>query len=204
MPNEDTTKARERLEAGATRAMTGLETRVGSLSSAIMIKAVLFGILGVCALVWPTASLRFLVLVIAALLIADGVAGLVGALRANERGGYFGQSILSLVIGLILLVWPGVTMSLLLRLAGLWAILHGAALLWSLRQIPSGDPLRSTQRIAGIVLAVIGAVLLFWPTAGAVTLGWVIGIGALIIAAALFWLARRMKGFGERMSARVV
>jgi uncharacterized membrane protein HdeD (DUF308 family) len=200
---ENSDGPRDVLRTGGMRARSGLEDKLGDLSSAIMIKAVLVAILGLCLLVWPVTSLRFLMLAIAALLIFDGVAGMVSALRAGEHGGYLGQSILSLIIGGILLLWPDVTMGLLFRLAGIWAVLTGAALFWSLRQIPSDDSFRSTQLTVAVVLALVGVALLFWPNAGAVTLSWVIGVAALIIAAALFWLARRMKKLGRRVASPV-
>ncbi len=201
MTNEDTTRPRRTLRVGATRAMSALRARVGRLSSAIMIKATLIGVVGICMLVWPIASLRFLILAIAALLIADGIAGVFGSLQANQRRGYLGQSILSLVVGAILLFWPDVTMRLLMRLMGVWGFLHGAALLWSLREMPNDEAFRSPQRAVAIVVAAIGAVLLYLPNVGAVTLSWAVGIAALLIAAALFWLVRRMKGLGRHMAA---
>ena len=72
-------------------------------------------------------------------------------------------------------------------------------MLWSLKDLEAGEAYRNTQRIVGIVLAVIGAVLLFWPNIGVIALSWLVGIAALIIAALLLWLAQRLKGVRGRV-----
>jgi uncharacterized membrane protein HdeD (DUF308 family) len=130
---------------------------------------------------------------VAILLIIDGIAGIFSVLRANERGAFLGQSILSLAIGGVLLLWPGATARTLMLVLGVWALLHGATLLWSLRELSQADAYRGAQQTVGIALVVIGAILVLWPGAGIVTLSWVLGIAALVIAAVLFWLAQRMK-----------
>jgi uncharacterized membrane protein HdeD (DUF308 family) len=187
----------------ASQARLGLSDKLGDLWGALMVKAVLIGIFGVCALFWPSTALNVLIIAVGLMLIVDGIFGLFSMLRASEHGGFLGQSILSLVVGGILLFWPDATMGILLRLIGVWALLHGAALFWSLRELPAGDDFRDSQRTVALVIAIIGAVLLFWPNVGTVTLSWLIGIAALIIAGVLFWLASRMKAVQHRVGARL-
>lgn len=177
----------------------GLSGKLGDLAGAIRIKAVIIAVLGLSVIFWPTTMFNMLLIAVAVLLIADGVGGLMTARRAEERGAFLGQSLLSLVTGGVLLVWPGATSRTLMLVLGAWALLHGVMLLWSLRQLEADDPYRSTQQSVGIVLVVIGAVLLGWPGAGIVALSWVLGIAALGIAAVLFWLAGRMKQLTGRV-----
>jgi uncharacterized membrane protein HdeD (DUF308 family) len=187
------------LRAAASKARSGLSDKLGDIWGALMWKAAFIGIFGVCALVWPTASFNLLVVAVAVLLILDGIVGLFSTLRAGEHEAFLGQSILSLVVGGILLFWPDVTTRILLRVIGVWALLHGALLIWSLRALEGGSSYRDTQRTVGIILAIVGAVMLFWPNVGVVTFSWVLGIAALVIAAVLIWLARRMKALKERV-----
>jgi uncharacterized membrane protein HdeD (DUF308 family) len=169
-----------------------------------MLKAALIAAFGVCALIWPTTSLNVLIIAAGVMLVVDGIFGLIGSFRGTAEGSFVGQSLLSLVIGGILLFWPGATMDIMLRLIGVWALLHGAMLCWSLANLPAGEPYRNAQITAAVVVAIIGAVLLFWPGVGTVALSWLLGIAALIIAAVLFWLASRLKALKQRLSDRLV
>ena len=191
--NENPQQRGERLRDAATQVRGGLSEKLGDLSGAIMIKSVLIAVLGLCVIFWPTTAFNILLVAVAILLIIDGIAGIFSVLRANERGAFLGQSILSLAIGGVLLLWPGATARTLMLVLGAWALLHGATLLWSLRELSQADAYRGAQQTAGIALVVIGAILVLWPGAGIVTLSWVLGIAALVIAAVLFWLAQRMK-----------
>jgi uncharacterized membrane protein HdeD (DUF308 family) len=201
--NEKLQERGEQLQAAAAQVRGGLSDRLSDLSGTIMIKAVIIAVLGICVLIWPTTAFSVLLFAVAALLILDGIAGLVSVFRTKERGAFLGQSILSIVIGGILLLWPAATSRTLMLVFGAWALLHGLMLLWSLRELPKDDTYRNTQKTVGIVLAVIGGILLLWPGAGIVTLSWVLGIGALIIAAVLFWLAQRMKRVKSRVDGEV-
>jgi uncharacterized membrane protein HdeD (DUF308 family) len=177
---------------------------MGGISRALTVKAVLLAVLGVCVIVWPTTAFNILLLAVALMLIVDGIAGFVSVFRANERGAFLGQSILSLVLGAILLLWPGATARTLMLVLGAWALLHGVMLLWSLREISTEAAYRDLRRTVGIVLAIVGVILLLWPGAGIVTLSWVIGIGALVIAGVLAWLASRMRQLKSRVAAEAV
>jgi uncharacterized membrane protein HdeD (DUF308 family) len=201
--NEKLQERGEQLQAAAAQVRGGLSDRLSDLSGAIMIKAVIIAVLGICVLIWPATAFSVLLFAVAALLILDGIVGLVSVFRTSERGAFLGQSILSIVIGGILLLWPAATSRTLMLVLGAWALLHGLMLLWSLRELPKDDSYRSTQMTVGIVLAVIGGILLLWPGAGIVTLSWVLGIGALIIAAVLFWLAQRMRRVKNRVDGEV-
>jgi uncharacterized membrane protein HdeD (DUF308 family) len=198
--NENPEIRGDKLRAAAARGQDAVSTKLGDLSGAIMIKAVLLAVVGVCALIWPTSSITLLTKAVAILLIVDAVISLVGIFRANERGAYLLQAVLGFGIGAVLLFWPDQSLRMLMLFLGIWALLTGISLLLPGDAAVDAD-YRQTAKTVGIVLSVIGAVLLFWPGTGIVTLGWVIGIAALIIAALLFWLASRMKRLKRRVDA---
>jgi uncharacterized membrane protein HdeD (DUF308 family) len=198
--NENLNERGEKLRAAAAQARGGLGDRLGDLSGAIMIRALLLALVGISVIFWPATALSILLISVAILLIVDGIVGIFGALRANERGAFLGQSILSLLMGGVLFLWPAATTRTLMLVLGAWALVHGVLLLWSARELAADDPYRGTQQTVGIVLAVIGGLLLFWPGAGVVALSWILGGAALVIAAVLFWLSRRMKGLGNRVA----
>jgi uncharacterized membrane protein HdeD (DUF308 family) len=191
--SEETGKPGQRIRAAASQARSGLTDRLGHVRRALLIKAVLIAIAGICVIAWPQASAQYLLWAIAALLVIDGIAGILSLFSAGERGAYFFQGLISLAVGAVLFLWPGATIRTLVLVFGAWAVLNGIALLWTLKDMGQEDPLRQVQKVAGIVLTSVGVVLIFWPGIAAVTLSWLIGIAALLIAAVLFWLSQRIE-----------
>jgi len=198
--SEDTGKPGERIRAAASQARSGLTDRLGHVRRALLIKAILIAIAGVCVIAWPQASAQYLLWAIAALLVFDGIAGVLSLFNAGERGAYFFQGLISLAVGAVLFLWPGATIRTLVLVFGAWAILNGIALLWTLKDLDRDDALRQVQKVAGIVLTLVGVVLVFWPGIAAVTLSWLVGIAALLIAAVLFWLSQRMEKLQDRVA----
>jgi uncharacterized membrane protein HdeD (DUF308 family) len=198
--SEDTGKPGERIRAAASQARSGLTDRLGHVRRALLIKAILIAIAGICVIAWPQASAQYLLWAIAALLVFDGIAGVLSLFNAGERGAYFIQGLISLAVGAVLFLWPGATIRTLVLVFGAWAILNGIALLWTLKDLDRDDALRQVQKVAGIVLTLVGVVLVFWPGIAAVTLSWLVGIAALLIAAVLFWLSQRMEKLQDRVA----
>jgi uncharacterized membrane protein HdeD (DUF308 family) len=199
MMSEDTGKPGERIRAAVSQARSGLTDRLGHVRRALLIKAVLIAIAGVCVIAWPQASAQYLLWTIAALLVLDGIGGALSLFSAGERGAYFFQGLISMAVGAVLFLWPGATIRTLVLVFGAWAILNGIALLWTPKDLDQEDPVRRVQKVAGIVLTSVGVVLIFWPGIAAVTLSWLIGIAAFLIAAVLFWLSQRMENLRDRV-----
>lgn len=198
--SEDTGKPGERIRAAASQARSGLTDRLGHVRRALLIKAILIAIAGICVIAWPQASAQYLLWAIAALLVFDGIAGVLSLFNAGERGAYFIQGLISLAVGAVLFLWPGATIRTLVLVFGAWAILNGIALLWTLKDLDQDEALRQVQKVTGIVLTLVGVVLVFWPGIAAVTLSWLVGIAALLIAAVLFWLSQRMEKLQDRVA----
>lgn len=197
--SDDIRKPGERLQAAAANARAEVSNRIGDIARSLTFKALLLGVVGLLILFWPAASFRFLVIAIGVLLVIDGVSGIVGMFKAGERSAFLGQGIFSLIAGAALLIWPEASISTLMLLLGLWALAHGALLLWGLRDVPADAAYRGTQRNVAIVMAVLGLALLVWPNLGVVTFSWLIGLAALALAAALFWLSSHMKTLKQRV-----
>src|ERR1700732_2990460 len=81
----------------------GMQSRVsgklGDIWWAFMLRGVFAGVLGIFALIWPTPTFTILTRMIGLYYLADGLTGLVGALRASDRGTYLRQAVVSLAGG---------------------------------------------------------------------------------------------------------
>ncbi|WP_341895101.1 DUF308 domain-containing protein [Ferrovibrio terrae] len=152
-------------------------------------------VFGLIAIFWPGISLAALVMLFGAYALMDGAITLGFALR--HRSGEAGRSILmatgiaGLTIGLISVLWPQVTVTLLIYVLAAWLVLFGLiAIAHSLqmkKQVGTAWPLSR----GGILLLVIGLLLLLFPNAVAVAATWVLGLLALLIGGGLLAFAWR-------------
>lgn len=159
-----------------------------------MLRGALAALLGIVALLWPTLTLQILVLLVGAYLIADGVMGLVIAFRRAARAGArLLQPIASVLIGLILVLWPDESARTLFVILGAGALFVGISYVVTARRYPLDTLDRRLMSTAGVVAAVLGAALIVWPGAGVVTVSWIIAAAALLLAAVLIFLGVRLK-----------
>ena len=97
------------------------------------------------------------------------------------------RGLFALALGLSILIWPELTLGLLIRLVGFFALLDGLA------GIVSGIRSRelTSYLLPALISLAVGAVLLFWP---GVTVKWLLvflGIWALFMGAGLFLSGRK-------------
>ena len=160
--------------------------------------AILFGVLAFLA---PLFSLAILVGLFAAWALIDGVAGLWTGIRtrASDKNWWLEvlEGIVSILAGLVALILPGFAAEILIYLIGAWAIVTGAFEIWSairLRETIEGEVWLA---LAGVASILFGVVLFLFPAAGALSLVWLIGSGAIAFGAFLVLLGWRLRGIHE-------
>ena len=181
----------------------GVQSRVsgklGDIWWAFMLRGVFAGVLGIFALLWPTPTFTILTRMIGLYCLADGLPGLVGALRASDRGTYLLQAVVSLVVGGFLLFWPSTSVRTLFMVFGGWALFTGVSHILAARRANVEDTYRGLTTTMGGAVAVVGLILLIWPGTGVVAISWIIALAALLLAALLIFLALRLKRFKKRV-----
>jgi uncharacterized membrane protein HdeD (DUF308 family) len=183
--------------------VAGMQSRVsaklGDIWWAFMLRGVFAGVLGIFALIWPTPTFTILTRMIGLYCLADGLPGLVGALRASDRGTYLRQAVVSLAVGGFLLFWPSTSARTLLMVFGGWALFTGASQILAARRANVEDTDRGLMTTMGGAVAVVGLVLLIWPGTGVVAISWIIALAALLLAALLIFLELRLKRLKKRV-----
>jgi uncharacterized membrane protein HdeD (DUF308 family) len=192
-------KREERLRFLAAGAQNRLSSTLGDIWWAFMLRGVFAGMLGICALIWPTLSFTILTRLVGLYLLADGLPALLGALRASASGTYLVQAIVSLVAGGVLLVLPSASARTLLMVFGGWALFTGVSHILAARRANVEDTDRGPMTTMGAVVTVVGLVLLIWPGTGVVALSWIIALAALLFAALLIFLALHLKRLKKRV-----
>ena len=163
------------------------------------IAAIAFGVL---AFLWPGITLLTLVLLYGAFMLVDGVFALAGAIGRRHDAAVptwwlVLTGVLDIAVGLIALLWPGITAFVLIIFIGAWAIVRGvfeiiAAI--QMRKEIEGEWLLITL---GAFSVLFGLALLIMPGAGALALIWIIGIYSIIFGGLLVGFALRLKKHNE-------
>ena len=155
--------------------------------------AVLFGLL---AFFIPNITLLALVLLFGAYALLDGIFDLVSAIRSsNHHWTFVLEGIVGIIFGILTLLWPGITVMVLLYLIAFWAIFTGVL------EIVAGIRLR--QAIANEVLLILmgvlsllfGLFIIIFPGASALAIAFWIGAYALVFGIMLIALAFRLRDF---------
>ena len=162
-----------------------------------VVRGALLIVFGIVAMVWPGKTALVLAAIIGIFAVVDGIIDLIDAIRHRGTPGvglrvFLG--IVSLLFGIIILVWPGKTLAFMVILIAIWAILIGAL------QIIANVGIRKEAPgawvwgvVAGAISLIFGIVVLFNLSIGLAALVWLIGIWAIIFGVALIFLGLQVR-----------
>ncbi len=193
------TEKQKKAAQAAAAAKERVEHKLGDIWWAILLRGVLAIGLAICAFVWPEKTLGIFVKLLGAYFLFDGVIGLVGAYRSGEKATPIIQAVVSLALGLVLLLWTGVSAKLFLILVGIWLVLQGISLFLAAFRMDATDERRGLTLVIGGVMALVGAVFVFWTDTGVVAISWLIGIGLAVIGGLLVYLATRVRAVQQKL-----
>ncbi len=149
--------------------------------------------LGAFALFWPSLTIGVLVTVVGYFCLIDGGIGLAFALRNSRLREYLAVALLTLIIGAVLVIWSTAAVKFVLVLFGAWLVFVGGGQIISGRRLGEGDPNRGLMMMLGSVAAVVGLVLIVWPSTGIVVVSWGIAAAAIVHGVQAIYLATRLK-----------
>jgi uncharacterized membrane protein HdeD (DUF308 family) len=168
------------------------------------VAAIVFGIL---AFVWPHITLTALVFLFGAYALVDGAFAIVAGIKSHGEYKRWGllllQGILSVAAGVFAFMVPAMTAFILLVLIASWAIVTGIfqiAAAIQLRKHIKGEWLLA---LGGIGSILFGAILLFYPAAGALAMIWIIGTYAIVFGCLLVALGFKLRGL-ERAAHELI
>lgn len=163
-----------------------------------LVRGVFAIVFGVLAVVWPLATIFALTLMWGAYALVDGGialwAGVSGHVEA--RGDRWWLSILGvfgIIAGLFALFAPGVVATALLLTIGIWAIVIG------LFQVVGAIRLRKEIEgewllgLGGVLLVAFGVMIFLQPTAGALSVIWLISLSSTIYGVIMVVLAFKLR-----------
>jgi uncharacterized membrane protein HdeD (DUF308 family) len=160
--------------------------------------AIAFGVLAFFA---PGLGIAVLVGLFAAWALIDGVTNLVTGIgsRRSDKSWWLEilEGLVSIIAGVIALVFPVLAAEILVIIIAAWAIVTG------IFEIIAAIRLREQIRgefwlgLAGLASILFGVILFLFPGVGALSLVWLIGAFALVFGAFLVILGWRLRGVSE-------
>jgi uncharacterized membrane protein HdeD (DUF308 family) len=158
------------------------------LAKKIWIFAIIRGVLGILfgliALFAPIATALVLAIVIGVYAIVDGIFDIIEAIRHRGSSSMVFRIVLgaiSILFGIVVLVWPGMSLGILVILVGIWAVVIGILQIVSSvghRAIPNSGWVWGI--IGGALAILFGLLVIIWPGTGLVSIIWIIGIWAIV------------------------
>ncbi|MBU0731947.1 HdeD family acid-resistance protein [Patescibacteria group bacterium] len=143
--------------------------------------AILFGII---ALAWTGMTVELLVYLFAFFALLAGILSLVGAgmaMKHHEKWWIFLiYGLIDIAIGIIVLVWPGLTLAFLIYLIAIWAIASGTVQLFSAFASGWSDAPKWVLVLGGILSIILGFLIILYPISTTVVLIYFLAIYAII------------------------
>lgn len=168
-----------------------------SLSFSLLWRGLLAIIVGVVSVIWPNITVgAFVILFAVYAFLAAGTdaARAFSSDRAGPVAAYLLLGLLSLVAGVVALVWPGITALALTIWVAAWALVTGIVeVTLAFRQGEAAGE-RALWALSGLVSVVFGVVLAIRPDLGALTLATVFGLFSVVYGIVTLTLAARIRG----------
>jgi uncharacterized membrane protein HdeD (DUF308 family) len=167
----------------------------------LLLQGVLGIVVGVLAILSPDLALATIALLFGAWAIVSGVSQLAAGWRVAEARGrswpFLLSGAVSVIAGVLAVVYPGITILYLILLLGAWILVSGAMevyMAWKIRDEISDEWILA---LIGVLRIVAGVIILAMPIIGAILTAalfatWAIlsGIGALVLG----WRLRQFSG----------
>jgi len=164
---------------------------------AVALRGVIAVLFGVIAIVWPGPTVAVLVILLGAFALVEGVANFVAGVRGRE-GWAIAEGAISVVAGIVIVVWPAITALVLLYIVATWAIITGIVRIVAairLRRVVRNEWLLVGSGLASVIFGVIAAV---FPGAGILALIWLLGAWLIVLGVILIAFALSLRQLAHR------
>jgi len=167
------------------------------------IVAIVFGLLLV---LWPGITLETLVLVFAFFALLDGIIIIIMAMiEGRKNHAWINRvplGIVGIVLGALIMLWPGISLIILIYLVAAWALIAGFGeftYALAIKGLSSGA--KWMMAIAGVLTIIIGILIFIYPISTAAILIWILGLYLMIYGIFVmitgFWLRGLNKKIGS-------
>jgi len=185
----------------ASKTQTQKNQDVSPLWNLILARGLALGIVGIVLLVFPSATLTALIIILGAWWLIDGITTLVKSIKGRKQSPAWGwgifTGILGVIAGIVVLSHP-LASSILTTSFLVW-FLGIAAVIYGINGLVTGIRLRKeihgewSMIVGGLLSIIIGIILMVSPYVSALTLVKTIGVVALVGGLTLIILAYQVR-----------
>ena len=172
-----------------------------------LIRGALAIALGATALASPTTGMTLAVFLVAAFAIGDGAMTMTTGValpdRTPGRGGLILAGAGFMILGLVVLFWPGISATALVLLFAAWLVASGVLVAYGAQTLRSEIPDSWVMVALGVVLAVVGLGLGVVGPAAVDTFVTFAGWFGLAVGAVMAAVAFRLRADSDRLDGRV-
>jgi len=161
---------------------------------------------GIGAFVWPGLTVAALILVFGAYAFVDGIFAVVAGIGMRRQIDRWWLVVLEGAAGIILGVLtfrsPDTTALILISFIAAWSIVTGIFEIATAVRLRKMIPNEWLLILSGVVSIIFGALLIAQPSAGAISIVWLLGAYALLFGILTLMLSFRLRGMRERLDRR--
>lgn len=163
---------------------------------AILLRGVVAIIFALLAFLATGFTLELLLIFLGVYLLVDGLLSVIGSLMATNHKNWWVlllEGIVSLVAGLFVLVWPSITLVIMIYIVAFWAIITGIFEFLASIAGSWAAPGKIFIGVTGVLSIILGILILLYPSFSVAAMIWLLGIYALIIGLSLIFFSFKLK-----------
>lgn len=168
----------------------------------LLLRGIVALVFGVLCLAYPSVTLIVMTIMFGVYALLDGILALVSSISmVKGRARWwstFVEGTVGVILGLVILIWPGITAFGLLYLIGVWAIITGIFEITAAIRLRQHFTNEWLLLISGAASVIFGLLILVVPRAGALAVVWWIGTYAIFFGMAFTALALRLRRWSAR------
>jgi uncharacterized membrane protein HdeD (DUF308 family) len=186
------------------KAMLGLQT-ITAHWWVFLIRGIIAIVFGIAAIAYPGLTAILFVFIFAGYACADGILTLIAAVRLAhpETGRWWWmilQGVLGIAIGIVTILYPGITAYALGILIAVWAIVTGVLEIAAAVRLRKDIPNEIFLLVIGALSVFVGVILFFEPLTALLAWAWVVGFYAILAGIMLIALAFRLRSRGTTLT----
>jgi uncharacterized membrane protein HdeD (DUF308 family) len=165
---------------------------------ALVLRGIAALLFAAVALLWPGLTFGLLLVLFASFAILEGSLAILAAVKAATEQRRWAsmalEGVTSIVVGLLVFGWPGVSAVTLTYLIAFWAIVTGIfelAAAMRMRRLIKGEWMMA---LSGFASLLFGFMVAARPGTGALAVVWILGLYAALFGVLLVGLGLRLRG----------
>lgn len=163
----------------------------------LTIKGILFILFGLAALLYPWEVITTIVLYLGLIIFVEGILFIIGAIYNKKRQKawelWMLEGIMDAIIGLLFMIYPGLTMKIFIIIIGIWAIMLGVYQIITYFTVEAHPGNKFFYLINGLLALLMGVFMISNPFEGGKFITVTVGIFSLIFGVMLTVTSIKMR-----------